>query len=51
MKLLKKVALLNYRFSGLEKLTWIWNCDKALLEEMNEAKHLLEKITDFLEER
>jgi len=49
--LLKKVSLLNYLFSDLEKFTWIWDCDKALLEEMNEAKHLLEKITDFLEGR
>jgi len=50
-KLIKIVASLNYSFSDLPRETWIFNCNKELLEEMNEVNYLLLKAIDYVESK
>jgi len=49
--LMKKIASLNYTFSGLPRATWIFNCNKELLEQMNEVKCLLLKATNYVDHK
>jgi len=50
-KLIKIVASLNYSFSGLPRETWIFNCNKELLEEMNKVNYLLLQAIDYVESK
>jgi len=50
-KLIKKIASLNYSFSGLPRKSWIFHCNKELLEQMNEVNTLLLKAIDYVESK
>jgi len=50
-KLIKKVASLNYSFSGLPRKSWIFRCNKELLEQMNEVNTLLIKAINYVESK
>jgi len=49
--LMKKIASLNYTFSGLPRATWIFNCNKELLEQMKEVKCLLFKAINYVDHK